>query len=122
LLDSDTFANNGKKTNISERISQKELGGSDEIPDGIPKAAVYIRGRIEAAKNQPQEQFQNEAEGLEKQAAFDYAKEQNIWIDNLYSLGKPLTGGGNENTFHISLKNSSLNLCHCHLRWKVEIN
>ncbi len=34
----------------------------------------------------------------EKRYFLTYAKENNIWIDNLYSLGAPFAGGGNENT------------------------
>lgn len=41
---------------------------------------------------------------LEKRVVVDYAKKNNCWIDDLYSLGIPISGGGNENTLAINLE------------------
>ncbi|MDR1699072.1 MAG: hypothetical protein LBR75_04550 [Prevotellaceae bacterium] len=41
----------------------------------------------------------------EKKYFLKYAKENNLWIDSLYSLGAPFAGGGNENTLAYDEKN-----------------
>ncbi|MDR1973725.1 MAG: hypothetical protein LBQ31_03515 [Bacteroidales bacterium] len=49
-----------------------------------------------------------EHEDLEKRIAFEYAREKGYWIDDLYSLGAPLSGGGNENTLALDTNKGDL--------------
>jgi hypothetical protein len=62
-----------------------------------------IQNRLEQRISEAETQFKrpptkHEREDIEKKTAFDFAKENNTWIDNLYSLGMPTGVGGNENT------------------------
>ncbi|NDV46104.1 hypothetical protein D0T49_03490 [Paludibacter sp. 221] len=45
---------------------------------------------------------------VEKRIAVDFAKEQGFWIDDLYSLGMPMRGGGNENTLAIDAETGAI--------------
>ncbi|MDR0873746.1 MAG: hypothetical protein LBN27_09840 [Prevotellaceae bacterium] len=45
------------------------------------------------------------SEEEEKRYYLQYAKENNLWIKSLYSLGVPFVGGGNENTLAYDEKN-----------------
>jgi len=45
------------------------------------------------------------SEEEEKRYFLRYAKENNLWINSLYSLGAPFAGGGNENTLAYDEKN-----------------
>ena len=47
----------------------------------------------------------HEQEDFEKQTAFDYAKANDLWIDNLCSLGKPTEVSGYENTLALDEEN-----------------
>lgn len=75
---------------IPERIPPETAGSNNEIPSE-DEVASYIRESVGTTKKELQRYG-------EKLAAFEYAKKHNIWIDDLYSLGSPFSGGGNENT------------------------
>lgn len=67
----------------------------------MEKIADKLRESVEAAKRERKGQAiltQHEQEDIEKHTALLYAKENNLWIDNLYSLGKPTKVSGYENT------------------------
>ncbi len=87
---------------IPERVPPS-IGGEG---DGISKqseVASLIRRGIEAAREKQQGQIsRHQQEDIERQVAFDYAKKNNLWIEDLYSLGDPLSGGGNENTLALN--------------------
>jgi len=90
---------NEQESNISDGRSQEELGSRNKVRSREQEASTFIAGRIEAARKKQQGQIsKHEAEDIERGAAYDYAKRKNIWVHDLYSLGDPLKGGGNENT------------------------
>lgn len=86
---------------IPERGTQKEFEG--RIKDAVRKGvADRLKQGVETvAKEFERQQIvfsHHEQEDLEKQLVFDFAKQNNLWIDDLYSLGKPTHAGGYENT------------------------
>ena len=67
----------------------------------MEKIASQFRECLEEAERKRKGQktlTHHEREDLEKQTAFDYAKANGLWVDNLYSLGKSTEVGGYENT------------------------
>ena len=79
--------------------SEEEYGGGEAIYSREQEASVSIARSVEAARAKQQGQLSTQQiEDIEKQSAFDYAKDKGLWIDDLYSLGSPFIGGGNENT------------------------
>jgi|GEM_PF-309907 len=100
---------NEQRNKISERVPQGEHGESDEVHSRIEEVSVFIRRCIETTREEQQGLLsRHEQEDVEKRAAFDYAKENGLWIDDLYSLGIPLLGGGNENTLAYDAKNNTI--------------
>lgn len=92
---------------------------NDEIPERSPQNKFRIgdeaslREKITARlRESPSGSFAQfnryEKEDFEKRIALDFAKEHHVWITNLYSLGLPLSGGGNENTLAINLETGAL--------------
>ncbi|MDR1456425.1 MAG: hypothetical protein LBJ01_12295, partial [Tannerella sp.] len=94
----DTFAENNNvnnETSVSDRSAQTQQRGGNETHSRIEEVANELRNGTGANASKLS---RPEREDAEKQIAFDYAKEKGLWIDDLYSLGRPHQGGGNENT------------------------
>jgi hypothetical protein len=91
---------------VQESGTSKEIGSSEEIDTGGESLPNIIRGGLESIEKEQQRQLtREEVEDAERQIVFDYAKENNLWIDDITSLGK-LTGiGGNENTIVLDEEN-----------------
>lgn len=88
-----------QQNEISLGSSEEKLRGSDEASSREQEASIYLRRRIEAAREEQQRPLtEREIIDVEKRAALDYAKENNLWINDIYDLGIPFPGGGNENT------------------------
>jgi hypothetical protein len=85
---------------VFKRSAQTEHRGSDETNSREQKAAIHIRRSIETARKKfkGQEITEREKLDLESKSAFNYAKENDLWVKDLYSLGNHFVGGGNENT------------------------
>ncbi len=84
-------------TKISERVSQKLPSESGSI-EKQEEAALYIRRRIETARKEQPGLSSEQERIIQKKAALDFSKQNDLWIKDLYSLGNPSSGGGNENT------------------------
>ncbi|GHV47187.1 hypothetical protein FACS1894181_00120 [Bacteroidia bacterium] len=98
-MNSNLAEKNKVNNEIPNRSPQAELGSGNEIYSRIEEASVFIGRRIETARAEQQGQLSTrEVEDIEKRAAFDYAKGNNLWIDDLYSLGDHTLQGGNEHT------------------------
>ena len=95
---------------LSNRSTQKELRGSNEVHSRIEEISIRIQRGVESVEKERnrQELSQHEREDFERRIVFDYAKENGLWIDDLYSLGVPTGVGGNENTLVIDVVNSVL--------------
>ncbi len=83
---------------ISEQSSRNQFGESNES---------YLRkevaDRLEEGSGRNSEKLsQHEKEDAEKRIAFNYAKTKGLWIENFYSLGHPMKGGGYENTLALN--------------------
>ncbi|MDL2257067.1 hypothetical protein LJC06_02540 [Bacteroidales bacterium OttesenSCG-928-I14] len=88
-----------QRNEISERISQEKLRSGDGIYCQIEDVSIFIRRSLNAASKKLQRQLSRyEKEDIERRISLEYAKVNRIWINDLYSLGIPFTGGGNENT------------------------
>ncbi len=81
---------------IPERVPQ-ELPNEDSSSQKQERAALYIRGRVETAREEQQGLSNEQERVIQKKAALEFAKQNDIWIKELYSLGSP-SGGGSENT------------------------
>lgn len=93
------------KEHESERRVSKEAQGGEIALQKQDEVSRYIRVFIEAAGAEQQGQLsEGERWGLERKAALQYARENDCWFDDLYSLGEPFAGGGNENTLSLNLK------------------
>ncbi|MCP1996646.1 LPD38 domain-containing protein [Flavobacterium sp. HSC-61S13] len=110
-----TSKERGGETGILDGGPQSELGSSNE-ESSRKSISDNIRGRIEEAKrefakNQPEgeslEMNPHDLSDLEKRVVFEYAKENNLWIDDIYSLGKAF-GSGNENTVVLNAEERSV--------------
>ncbi|MDR2917856.1 MAG: hypothetical protein LBV72_00615 [Tannerella sp.] len=94
------FARN-ENNEVSDRSTSEESRGLHE--DDI---RTSLASRLEEnARRNPSELSRREREESEKRITLDYAKENNLWIDDLYSLGSPMQGGGIENTLAIDPEN-----------------
>ena len=77
----------------------EEFRKSEGIHRPEQKLSLYLAGCLATARTQQQRPLSaHEIEDVERQAAFDFAEEHGLWISDLYLLGVPLKGGGNENT------------------------
>lgn len=75
----------------------------EEISRRLRKGVEDARGAFEKSKGNGNQILSiQDQKDVEKRIAFDYAKEKGLWIDDLYSLGSPLQGGGNENTLALN--------------------
>ncbi len=87
-----------KQNDILESIPQRIDRTNDEINIRNEEIAGELRKRIRKAQ---EDAGVREGEGdfreIDNEIAYSYAKENNLWIDDLYSLGRPFTNG-NENT------------------------
>ncbi|HRE51919.1 MAG TPA: hypothetical protein PK339_10875, partial [Flavitalea sp.] len=82
------------ETGLSDRGTQEELGGSYES-----NLRKEIAARLEEGARTDAEELGGQRKiDQEKRAVLEIAKERDIWVDDLYSLGSPHKGGGNENT------------------------
>jgi len=100
---------NKQNTEVFKRSSSEELRGSDENTIGA-KISDRLRRSVETAKSElnGKELPKHKQEDLEKRIAFEYAKENGLWYDNLYSLGQATGLGGNENTLALDNENNVL--------------
>ena len=88
-----------QESNIPIGRTQEEFRSSNKIHSRAKEASTFIKRRIDSAREKQQGQLStHEAEDIERVAAFDFAVARNVWINDFYSLGYPLKGGGNENT------------------------
>jgi hypothetical protein len=93
------------ETSISDRNAQEEQRGGDEIHSRIEEVSNELRSGTGANDSKLS---RTEREDAEKRIAFDYARKKGLWIDDLYSFGKPLQGGGNENTLAYNDENGAI--------------
>jgi hypothetical protein len=91
---------------ISDSSAQEKFGSGKEIHNHEQEVKNRLeQGIREAEKELKRQLTPPEKEDTEKRIAFLYAKEQNLWIEDLYSLGEPTGIGGNENTLAIDKEN-----------------
>jgi hypothetical protein len=100
---------------IPNRSAQAELGGRneisvrEEIADRLRSSSEAARKNLKKCSGTGEEALsQREINDLEKRIVFEYAKEKALWVKDLYSLGDPLPGGGNENTLAINKNTGAL--------------
>lgn len=109
LFESDSnydFESQNNNTNFDENNTNEVPNQStrSELQEGDEssvreKIAVRLR---EISKGDSKKLNQFEKQDAEKRIALDFAKENNLWIDNLYSLGEGMAGGGVENALALS--------------------
>lgn len=109
---------NEKRNELHQRKSQEDIRSSNEIYSCRQEIGNRLAERIgENEKELERQLSKHEKDDLERQVAYDYAKEKNVWIEDLYSLGEPSGIGGNENTIAIDKKRQiifkSNNLVNC---------
>jgi hypothetical protein len=88
---------------ISNRSTQNEFGDSDSVSEQNRKITVKFRERTLQAEREFKENNAiskigfSQKQAIERKVAFDMATEDNLWIDDIYSLGK-FFESGHENT------------------------
>lgn len=88
----------------SKRSTPKKLGTRDE---SVIRAEIAVELEKSTRGNLAQLDRHAKAD-LEKRIVFDFAKANNLWIEDLYTLGVPMKGGGNENTLAINAETGAL--------------
>ncbi|MDL2223101.1 hypothetical protein LJB98_03280, partial [Bacteroidales bacterium OttesenSCG-928-M11] len=103
------FANNEESgTNTDQSGSEIPLGSTQEELRGMYENTfgTNLASRLrEGTGGNSSQLSQHEREDLEKRITRDYAKENDVWVDDFYSLGSPMRGGGNENTLAVNPNN-----------------
>lgn len=95
--------NNNYEKSKTGTVGQKENGVL------IENAIAYISASVRATKEkQPEGAEASEIKDLEAKAAYNFAIENNVWIENFSSLGEPISGGGNENELYYNEKTGLL--------------
>jgi len=90
---------------IPEQSTSEKFGRSDEnslrksVADKLKQGFETIAKEF---KRQQTDFSHHEQEDIEKRIAFDFAIQHNLWIDDLYTLGKPTHAGGYENTLALN--------------------
>ena len=112
LMESETkYENSENNTNFAndenarEDNAQVPLGSGQEELRGMHENnfGKNLAARLkESAGRNTSQLSRHKREDLEKKAVRDFAKKQDKWIDDLYSLGSPMQGGGNENTLALN--------------------
>ncbi len=97
-----------KKNEISNQGSQEKHGRCYE--DAIRKEVAHqLRESIDAVRKELERQqiifTHHQQEDVEKSFIFNYAKANNLWIEDFYSLGTPTNAGGYENTLALNETN-----------------
>jgi hypothetical protein len=88
---------------LSNRSTQKEFGDSNSVSEQNRKITDKFRERTRQAERQFKENNAiskidfSQKQNIERQIAFDIAKEYNLWVNDIYSLGK-FFESGHENT------------------------
>jgi hypothetical protein len=105
------FENQNK---YGKETSQMELGSSDtasqrneQISNSIRERAAKAEREFAQNRNGNAKATYGEKVDAEKQAAYNYAKENNLWIADIYSLGSPFASG-NENTVVLNVNDRSV--------------
>lgn len=112
LVDTENYNTFG--TNEISRKQQNEISlGSSErelrkVNEGDRLSEIASRLREMSTRNVAELERLHERSDREKRIAFDFAKENNLWVDDLYDLGLPYQGGGNENTLALNTENGKL--------------
>jgi len=89
---------------IFKRSAQEKFGIGDEM---YFREKIAFELRRSTNGNSPQlDRYQKE--DTEKRITLDFARQHQLWIDDFYSLGLPLQGGGIENTLAINLETGVL--------------
>lgn len=94
-----------QQNEISLESSESEL---QKVNEGDRLSEIASRLREMSTRNVAELERLHEQSDREKRIAFDFAKENNLWVDDLYDLGLPYQGGGNENTLALNTENGKL--------------
>lgn len=92
--------------NSNKKSSQVEFGSCHEVHCREQDFKNRLERRIRTAENECKRPLSlHERQDIENRFALDYAKENELWIDDFYSLGNRILVGGNENTLVADEKN-----------------
>ena len=106
------FGNNGStETNSSGNPEGSSLsdGGTQEAINSVSPVYTGLQELANELRRSASASTSNfERQPIESRITLDFAKEKGLWIDNLYSLGQPLSGGGIENTLALNPQTQEL--------------
>lgn len=77
-------------------VGESQIGNTE--PGGTVEAASGLRESLEAVRRKLKGSSRDQIDDSEKRAALDFAKKNNLWVDDFYNLGIETRAGGNENT------------------------
>ena len=96
-----------KGNQVSQRGTQKELRGSDEGSVRV-QAADRLKNDDRANAEKLEGLSIQDRNDLENRIIFDFAKENNLWIEDVSSLGEQTGLGGQENTIFTNSEEKSV--------------
>jgi uncharacterized protein YeaO (DUF488 family) len=98
---------NEKGNQVSQRGTQEELRGSDEGSVRV-QAADRLKNDDRANAEKLEGLSIQDRNDLENRIIFDFAKENNLWIEDVSSLGEQTGLGGQENTIFTNSEEKSV--------------
>lgn len=99
----DNFVKNNED-GISESVSQAERRAQNEEDTKLQQFSNYLRDRYAATKAQGTTGIATARREEESRIALEYAKENGLWIADIYNLGQPFSSG-NESTNVVDVEN-----------------
>lgn len=99
------FTANEIENQISQQLPQANNGSGSEVYSKEQEFGNRLGERVRETETQLKRPLnQHEREDLERQSAFEYARENEIWTDNFLDLGDQTLQGGNENSLVVNRK------------------
>lgn len=95
VMNNNNLAQNSNEDEISKQISQRNNGENSKKNSRMEKIANVLR---ESNRTDAKNLKGSDIEDFQKAFIYEYANKNNLWVEDLYSLGVATGIGGNENT------------------------
>jgi N12 class adenine-specific DNA methylase len=103
--ENNNLASNNNDNEIFQQISQRNNGENSKENSRVEQIAAAFRRSYRANEKKLKG---SELEDFEKQAALKYAKDNNLWYNDILEFGTPTNAGGNEHTIVYNEKENYL--------------
>lgn len=105
------FANNNQENEIHQQVSGGTIQEGNGEKGEIQRSLSILRGSSDTNFEKQQglsNAERKQIEDREKQTIYNHAKDNGLWVDNIYQLGNPMKGGGMENTLVLGKDNTTI--------------